>query len=78
MTDKEATDLLERVHELERSNEALWAWVRALANQDMMVLKFATLLERGGESILEGEKIMKHITDNALYLSKKSSDNVDE
>jgi hypothetical protein len=69
MTNEEVADLVKRIDDLEQSNKALWAWVKALANQDTMILEFAFRLEdRDVDGVLESQKIINHITDNALSL----------
>lgn len=79
MTDEEAANLVKRVDELEQSNKALWAWVKALANQDTMLLEFSRyLLDRSEDWAPQREKIAKDIFENASYIHNSFSKNADE
>ena len=79
MTEEEVADLVKRIDDLEQSNKALWAWVKALANQDAMILEFAFRLEdRNAEGMLESQKIIKQINDNALSLHGLPKEDTDE
>ncbi|TBN41162.1 hypothetical protein EYE42_07225 [Paracoccus subflavus] len=79
MTNEEAANLVKRVDELERSNKALWAWVKALANQDTMILEFFFRSEdRNEEAMLQSRNIVNHITDNAHYLHGISVEDTNE
>lgn len=54
-----------RVDELEKSNQALWAWMKALASQDSMLLQsMYRLFDKSDDWVVEREKIMNQIIDN--------------
>lgn len=76
MTDEDVADLLERIDELERSNKALWAWVKTLVSQDALILECAIrVADQNEDWISKKDKIIDQVANNAIYIRTSDLEN---